>query len=464
MRMENTELGAASSEAPQIAPVSRAERISSIDLLRGFSLLGILLMNIISFGLPEQAYGNPAAGGGSTGWNLYIWATNYILFEGKMRAIFSMLFGAGIVIFTSRLEERGAGIRTADLYSRRMLWLLLFGMVHAYFFWVGDILYSYALTGLLLFAVRKAPPKYLLIAGVVILGLIMPSQILEVRELEHMKAKAAAADAAQKAGKTLTDQQKEDQKKWTERLKNMTPDPERIKKEIDAHRNGYRSGFAYRSGDVRGIESLGYYSFIFFDVCGMMLIGMALFKYGYFSAQASYGRYLTVALFGYAIGIAWNSVVVYRDIHSHFDPIVFSQAESVYQYERLLVALAHASLVMIIAKAGVLTWLTSRIAAVGQMALTNYFMDTLVCTTIFDRMKYFGQWQRYQVYFVVAALWTFQIVVSKIWLAYFRFGPVEWFWRSLTYWKRQPMSLREQAALSPVPPVEPGYAAGSPAA
>src|SRR5882724_324262 len=162
VRMENTELTAPSSEAPQIAPVSRAERISSVDLLRGFSLLGILLMNIVSFGLPGPAYDNPAAAGGSTGWNLYIWATNYILFEGKMRAIFSMLFGAGIFIFTSRLEDRGAGIRTADLYFRRMLWLLAFGMVHAYFFWVGDILYSYALTGLLLFAVRKAPSKYLL--------------------------------------------------------------------------------------------------------------------------------------------------------------------------------------------------------------------------------------------------------------------------------------------------------------
>ncbi len=162
------------------------------------------------------------------------------------------------------------------------------------------------------------------------------------------------------------------------------------------------------------------------------------------SAQGSYGSYALVALLGYALGIAWNSVVVYRDIHSKFDPIILSQAESVYQYERLLVALAHVSLLMIIAKAGVFTWITSRIAAVGQMALTNYFTDTLVCTTIFDRMKFFGQWQRYQIYYVLAALWIFQIVVSKIWLAHFRFGPVEWVWRSLTYWKKQPM-VRESS-------------------
>ena len=429
----------------QIAPVSALERISSVDLLRGFSLLGILLMNIVSFGLPGPAYDDPSTAGGATGWNLYIWATNYILFEGKMRAIFSMLFGAGIVIFTSRLEERGAGIRTADLYFRRMLWLLAFGMIHAYLFWVGDILYSYAVTGLLLFAVRKAAPKYLLIAGVVILGLLIPGQVIESREIKAMRDKAAAADAAQKAGKQLSDQQKEDQKKWTERLKNMKPTPERLKKEIDAHRNGYRSGFVWRAGNVHGIESWGYYSFIFFDVCGMMLIGMALLKSGYLSAQGSYATYLTVAILGYSAGIAWNSAVVYRSVHSNFDVIVESQAQSLYQYERLLVALAHVSLLMIISKAGLLTWVTSRIAAVGQMALTNYFMDTLVCTTIFDRMKFFGQWQRYQVYYVVAGIWIFQIIVSKIWLSRFRFGPVEWLWRSLTYWKRQPMVKERQA-------------------
>src|SRR5258708_20530873 len=171
-------------QAEQLAPVTGQERISSVDLARGFSLLGIVLMNIVSFGLPGQAYDDPTAAGGRTGWNLYIGATNYILFEGKMRAIFSMLFGAGIVIFTSRLEERGAGIRTADLYFRRMLWLLAFGMIHAYFFWVGDILYSYAVTGLLLFVFRKAPPKYLLIAGVIILGLVIPVEIAEYREIK----------------------------------------------------------------------------------------------------------------------------------------------------------------------------------------------------------------------------------------------------------------------------------------
>src|SRR5436309_10322499 len=109
-RMETISTATPALAAEPLAPVSISERISSVDLARGFSLLGIVLMNIVSFGLPSPAYDDPSAAGGATGWNLYIWAANYILFEGKMRAIFSMLFGAGIFIFTSRLEERGAGI------------------------------------------------------------------------------------------------------------------------------------------------------------------------------------------------------------------------------------------------------------------------------------------------------------------------------------------------------------------
>src|SRR5262245_4173743 len=128
-------------EAPAaLAPVANRERIVSIDTLRGVALLGILLINIISFGLPDSAFSFPINAGGHTGLNLAFWYANQIFFEDKMRALFSMLFGAGVVLLTRRAEERD-DLRPRGVYYRRTLWLIVFGLLHAYFIWIGDILY-----------------------------------------------------------------------------------------------------------------------------------------------------------------------------------------------------------------------------------------------------------------------------------------------------------------------------------
>src|SRR5947209_20423323 len=138
-----------------MGPVERAERVSSVDVLRGFALLGILLMNIVGFGLYFSAYDDPTVAGGATGINLWIWIVMHVLAEGKMRCLFSMVFGASMLLLTSRIEERQAGTASADIYYRRSLWLMLFGIVHAYLLWAGDILYWYSLCGLVLYPFRR---------------------------------------------------------------------------------------------------------------------------------------------------------------------------------------------------------------------------------------------------------------------------------------------------------------------
>src|SRR4029453_6469567 len=138
-------------------PALGAERVRAMDTLRGVAVLGILLMNILGFAYPFAASFDPTVAGGVTGANLWIWAVNTTLFEGKMRAIFSMLFGAGMLVLTSRLEQRGLGAQAADVYYRRVLWLLAFGLIHAYFIWWGDILFFYAVLGLFLFPFRRLP-------------------------------------------------------------------------------------------------------------------------------------------------------------------------------------------------------------------------------------------------------------------------------------------------------------------
>ncbi len=185
---------------------------------------------------------------------------------------------------------------------------------------------------------------------------------------------------------------------------------------------------------------------------------MGLLRLGFFSATRSYREYALIALAGYAVGISINSYVAYCDIRSHFEviPSLFRWTPygvlkwAGYDVQRLAVALAHASVILMICKAKLFRWPTARLAAVGQMALTNYLSDTLVCTTLFNGYGFglFGQLQRYQIYWVVLAIWIFQLAVSEPWLRHFRFGPAEWLWRSLTYWKPQPMRLAH-----PVPSV-----------
>ena len=146
-------------------------RIDSIDALRGFSLLGILLLNIVSFGLPFAAYMNPSVAGGVEGLNLATWLTAMTLWDGKMRCIFSMLFGASAWLLVSRAEQRGDGIQAADVYYRRTMWLIVIGLLHAHLIWAGDILYGYGVIGLLLFPLRNLKPKTLIITGLVLIAL-----------------------------------------------------------------------------------------------------------------------------------------------------------------------------------------------------------------------------------------------------------------------------------------------------
>jgi uncharacterized protein len=432
-----------SGTALAFGPVDSGERIEAIDVLRGVALLGILLLNILEFGLPLGAELNPSVAGGDTGVNLYAWAVNHLLFEGKMRAIFSMLFGAGAVLLTSRAERRGTGIEVADIYYRRTLWLIVFGLVHAYLIWDGDILFTYGLFGLLLFPLRHVRPWVLVGAGLVTLVPITPGSFLEAEEIRAARQKAQAADSRLRAGWPLTERQQEDRFAWRDRLKDLHQSPEAIQEEYEDHRGGYWRMLLRRLRVVPATESSDLYRFGVFDALGMMLLGMGFLKLGVFSAALSTRGYRLLAAFGYGFGVPLNAVTGYLYFRSGFDPAYLISSYATYQFGRLLVALGHIALVMLAVKAAAFSWLLSRLAAVGRMALTNYVGTSVVCTLLFNGygLGFFGRFSRIQLYLVVAVVWAAQLALSRVWLSHFRFGPVEWLWRSLTYLQRQPMRV-----------------------
>ncbi len=438
---------AAPEPAPALAPVSAADRIQALDVVRGCALLGILLMNILTFGLPFAAYGNPTVAGGSTGLNLAAWVTQFIVFDGKMRALFSLCFGAGVILLTMRGEKRGAGIDTADVYYRRTLWLLLFGLLHAYFIWWGDILYPYALCALVLFPLRKLSPRTLLIAAGVLVSLLTLASLGQGRQMRETRDKALKAQAAEKAGQKLTKEQEDAKKNWEKALKEIQPPPEDVKKEIDDYRGGYLSALKRRAGLTFRWHSKPFYFPMMFDFYAMMLVGMAFMKMDVLSAGRSWRFFAWMAALGYLIGLPVNSLAAWQSVHANFEPLQVMASFVTYHFGRVAVALAHLAVILMVVKAGALAWLTRRLAAVGQMAFSNYLSHSLICTLIFYGygLGMIGKLQRYQLYGVVLLIWVFNLAWSPLWLRRFQFGPMEWCWRSLTYWKRQPMRIRQPA-------------------
>jgi uncharacterized protein len=437
---------------PVVAPVARSERISSVDVLRGVALLGILLMNIQSFGSPGAADDNPRLGkGGDNPANVTCWMVNQVLFEGKMRTIFSMLFGAGVIILTSRAEKRGAQAEIADIYYRRTIWLLVFGLVHAYFLWDGDILFYYGAVGLLLFPLRKLRPIFLITGGLLLLAVVVPKAFLAAAEAEETRRKGEEAEIAAKAGEKLTKEQQAAKDAFAEQRKRPEPDDKEIQEEIADHRGGYWTLFPRRARAVAQAESTEFYQTTFYDVAGMMLIGMGLMKLGVFSASRSTRFYRYLTLLGYGIGVPLNLAVGIYAVRNAFNQSEFDGLWMIaYHPGRLSVALGHIGLLMLICKAGYFPAVTSRLAAVGQMALSNYFLQTVVCCLFFNGYGWgwFGYLQRYELLYVVFAVWAIQLLLSSLWLRFFQFGPMEWLWRSLTYWRLQPM-LVTQDRLAP---------------
>jgi uncharacterized protein len=433
-----------------LGPITQEQRISSLDALRGLALLGILPANVLIFGMYFAAANDPTVAGGAGGLDLVSWVVMRILVEGKMRALFSMVFGASVILLTSRAEDRSADT-VADIYYRRDLWLLLFGLAHAFLLFWGDILYPYALCALILFPFRKLPAKKLLIIGALFIALKTGWSAVDAYRQVERRSLAAAADAAEKVGRKPTDEQAEARKALDAQRQQRKPSPAVLEKDARLWRGNLLAVIGARAKFLATWHGLPYYDPVNCDVWSMMFIGMGLFKLGVFSAAKPYRAYAWIAVIGYLVGIPTSAFIAWLLVRSNYDRLTFAFTNVASDAERLPIALAHMASLMILFKAGVLRWLTSRLAAIGQMALSNYILQSLVCTVVFTGSGFglYGRLERYQLYYVVAGCWALSLVASPVWLRHYRFGPLEWCWRSLTYWQRQPMRWRRPPAATP---------------
>jgi uncharacterized protein len=414
-----------SPDASAAQPIAEKERVVSLDVLRGVAVLGILVMNIQYFATIPEAYTNPTAYGDLAGASFWIWFIEHVFADEKFMTIFSMLFGAGIFIMTSHIEASGKPSR--GLHYRRMAWLILFGCMHAYLIWSGDILFTYGVCGMVAYVFRKMPPKQLLLIG---LGLIAVAVVFDAvfYYVVHYQQTPAEYKAM-----------REDM--WA-------PGGEAIQKTIAAFRGNWLEQMSARVRDSSQMQTGVLVAYALWRVTGAMLWGMALFKLGVLSAarpRSFYWKLIAVALL---VGVPVICLGTSLDVaHGWSFDFSFFIGNQFNYWASLLVALGWVGAVMLAFKTEWLNPLTRRFAAAGRMAFSNYILETLICTTIFYGHGFglYGKVDRVLQLPIVFGVWAVILIVSPIWFRYFYFGPLEWLWRSLTYRQMEPF----QRTLSP---------------
>ncbi len=406
---------------PPANPVTGAERIETLDLLRGFAVLGILVMNIGAYAQVGAAYMNPLALGLPNTVDWIVWTTNHLLADFKFMTLFSVLFGAGIMLFATRVEARGH--KPAGLHYRRMFWLWLIGMVHGYIFWWGDILVAYATCGAIVFLFRKLRPRTLVIVAV--LMILGPSLLLAGFGLGLDKLPEEIGEEVR-----------------TETAAGWSPSEEAIAEETEAYRGNWLEQMPQRAKSTAESQFGAFFFVTGPRVTALMLIGMALFKLGVITGAASRRIYKLMMAVGWLVGF---TLVVMGVFYNHSVSFIWNKSMlfgiQFNYWGSLFVAAGYLGMIAMWVKSGGLPALRERLGAVGRMAFTNYLMHTLVFTTVFygHGLGLFGSVGRWQQAVLVVVMFGLQLWLSPIWLKHFRFGPMEWVWRSLTYWQRQPM-------------------------
>lgn len=408
-----------------------AVRHTSIDVVRGFAVMGILLMNIVGMGLPSFAYIDPTYYGGHEGANLWAWAINYVLADGKMRGLFTMLFGASMLLIADRAEGRISG--PASTHYRRMFWLFLIGMLHAWLLFFGDILVTYAIAGAVTFFARKWRPRTLIILGALILVALVTKGIVEGHHVGLLREAALAPGASA-----------ETMKAWQEASFFLAPPAEFGQAEIAGYQGGFVDALKARAQMTMIMQTYFLLMEALPEAIGQILVGMGLFKLGFFTLGWKNRGYWILVAIGYGVAAPLTAAMVWATVQSGFDPIHRQFYIVLSAVPRPFIALAHASALLLIVRSGALGWLVGRLEAAGRMAFTNYLGTSIITTFVFCGfgLGLYGKLERFELYYVVAAIWAVILLWSKPWLSAFHYGPFEWVWRSLVMWKPQPFLKR----------------------
>ena len=395
------------------------DRIATLDFIRGVAVMGILVANLPAFGLPEAAYFSPLAWGGHAPADVTVWFATFVLVEGKMRALFTFLFGASMLLVLDRAET--AGRDPASTHLARMAVLFAIGWLHLYLVWRGDILTHYALIGAVAFVFARLSVRWLVALGCAFLAW----------EMLYNAAGAAALFAA--GGRDTPEKIA---------LWNVfagifgVPPAADLRAEIAALGGSWADGVRWRWAHVT--DPVTFATLLGPETLSAMLFGMAGYRSGLLTGTWPRVRYRrwTIVCLGAALP-AYAALGINTVAHGFDQRWVFLASILASAPFRVLAATGYACLLVLLFRPG--GRLSERVGAAGRAAFTNYLGTSLIMLALFSGLGLFGQLTRAQLYWLAPPVWLLMLAWSQPWLARFRYGPLEWLWRSLARASLQPM-------------------------
>jgi uncharacterized protein len=438
----------------ELASPAVINRISSLDVLRGVAIMGILASNIQDFGgismYPVESL-KPAFSGSYAFLNTVLFLVQQVFFSGKTRGMLAFLFGAGVQLLTDRLDKSYGRQACNTLFVRRYLWIMIFGVLHAFFIWDGDFLQGYGATALVLLSwCRRFPSKTLLLLGIVLATIPATYGMLLFNDLVGdvtLGAKVAVASAERAFGKAPSASLRAAQEQWGAKRKPYLKGRDALEQQARAGQKGYSARFHQNLKQFFGLDSLLLRAATL-DLSGPMLIGIVLARTGFLLGKASTRTYGMVAFFGFLLSAPLTFVGVWHALKSGLAMEVIACWVSLpAQVLRIGMGLAYISIILLWVRSRKGKLLLNVFAATGRMAMTNYLLTSILCQTIFvwGPWKLYGEVEYFQLYLCVLGVWGFNLLFSSLWLRWFSYGPVEWMWRCLTYRRLLPISVAKQA-------------------
>ena len=373
-------------------PITAALRITSLDLIRGVAVLGILLMNAVSFRFAAVPYLNLSAGGSETWLDWAVGLFGEIFVDQKFMGLFSLLFGAGVVLFLGRIEARGGRAALLSLWRNGLL--LAIGILHS-LLWSGDVLTTYALSSVVLIVLRKLPARALVIigAGLFLVPVAVDSVMQSVVNATDISLVGIwVQPGAESVGEGLTQESLE----------------------LLVASNYFLRGLA------------------------LILMGAGLYRLGFMGGEMSAGTYRKVAIIGFGVGLPLAAAGVIIAVMNDFSREVAFISQIPNHLGTIPASLGYMSL-LILWNRGSDGWLKRRLRAAGRMALTNYLTQTILGVLLLTVWLGDAEVNRSGIVLFVVTVWVLQLWWSQAWLSRFRFGPAEWLWRVATYRRRQPL-------------------------
>ncbi|APG63431.1 hypothetical protein LPB140_00740 [Sphingorhabdus lutea] len=402
------------------------KRHISMDAMRGFAVMGILVMNILAFALPENAIVNPKAWGTANAADLWAWALSTIFVDGKMRGLFSLLFGVSMMLIIERAEAKGENAK--KVHFARMFWLLIFGLLHYFFIWWGDILFLYAIGGCVAWMFRHQSVKSLFKIGA---GIFVTSNMLLAIIMGSIFFVKIAAEAP-RASKAEVSEYAQLQREF---------DEEYNIEEVTLYQGSYSEIVQHKMTDET-FGPLNSLLYLFTETLPLMLFGMALMKSGFFTGGWSIEKLRKYVYWGIGAGGILSAILAMIIWQSGFEVILALNAYVIwFAPMKMMMTFGYAACLMLFIHQYAHGAFMERVAAAGRMTFSNYIGTSILMTSIFYGYggALFGEVPRAMLYFFVLGGWAVMLLWSKPWLLSFHYGPLEWLWRSLSRGAFQPM-------------------------